>query len=379
MELVRRWTIILGLTLLRLVPWPRKTGLIEVGQPDRGSPVLLTCSYALTVGRVVRALRGQDCYLLVANSRGVNVWCAAAGGLLTHHDVVSALKTSGVQACVDHRTVILPQLAAAGVEAREVWERAGWRVVWGPADAAALPAFLARDKQATPEMRQVAFGLRDRLEMAVAWAFPISLLVALVLFFAWRAALLPALLLCWALSLLVFAAFPIYARWLRPRTGRRAISAPRIGAKRGGIQIALWMGCTSMLALYAIWAGTFAWDWLWRWAVLIGALVVLVTVDLAGMTPVLKSGTHKERLYQVVLDQERCLGDGVCVEVCPRGCFELGEVAMMPRAERCVRCGACVVQCPGDALALLGPRGKVVTPATVRRYKLNLMGARTQK
>ena len=169
----------------------------------------------------MHALRGQDCYLLVANSRGVNVWCAAAGGLFTHHDVVSALKTSGIEARVDHRTVILPQLAAAGIEAREVRRRAGWRVVWGPVDAAG-PACLfgAAQPAAMPEMRQVAFRWRERLEMAVAWAFPISLLVAAVLFFVWRAALVPAVLLCWALSLLVFAAFPLYARLAATRVGR---------------------------------------------------------------------------------------------------------------------------------------------------------------
>ncbi len=64
-------------TLLRVLPFPAKTGLIKIGSPDRNSPVLLTCNFHLTVERVKQQLIGKDCYLLVANSRGVNVWCAA--------------------------------------------------------------------------------------------------------------------------------------------------------------------------------------------------------------------------------------------------------------------------------------------------------------
>ena len=77
-------------TLLRVLPFPSRTGLLRIGRPDRDSPVFLTCNFRLSVERVRRALAGLDAYLLVANSRGVNVWCAATGGLLTNHDVCSA-------------------------------------------------------------------------------------------------------------------------------------------------------------------------------------------------------------------------------------------------------------------------------------------------
>jgi CO dehydrogenase/acetyl-CoA synthase gamma subunit (corrinoid Fe-S protein) len=76
-------------TLLRVLPFRCKTGLVKIGSPGRNAPVLLTCNFRLTVERVRRALEGIDAYLLVANSGGVNVWCAATGGLLTNHGVVS--------------------------------------------------------------------------------------------------------------------------------------------------------------------------------------------------------------------------------------------------------------------------------------------------
>jgi ferredoxin len=366
-------------TLFRMVPWPYKTGLIEIGHPNHRSPVLLTCNYRLTVERVKRALRRVDCYLLVANSRGVNVWCAATGGLLTHHDVISVLKTSGIEARVDHRVLVLPPLAATGVEAREVHRRAGWEVAWGPVDAPDLPAFLGGGRDKTP-IREVIFGWAQRLEMAVVWAFPISLLVALALLFIWRAALLPALLLTWALAALVFLAFPLYARWLGPRPAR-ASRAHGISFERGGLQMVLWVLCLLGLILYAGLAGSLTWGWLWRWGLLSLVLVVLVTVDLTGMTPVYKSGTHEDRTFRVVLDVDRCTGEGTCQQVCPRNCFVVqgrpGK-ATMPGADRCVQCGACIVQCPCDALSFVSPGGEVLAPETVRRYKLNMMGKRAR-
>jgi NAD-dependent dihydropyrimidine dehydrogenase PreA subunit len=373
------WYVLINVveTLLRMVPWPCKTGLIEMGHPDRHSPVLLTCSYHLTVARVRRALQGVDGYLLVANSRGVNVWCSAAGGLLTHHDVISALKTSGIEGRVEHRTVILPQLAATGIEAHEVRQRAGWEVLWGPVEAHDLPAFLASEGHKTPQMRAVSFGWGRRLEMAVAWAFPVSLLVALALLIVWGAALLPAVLLTWALALVVFLAFPLYAR----RLGPRPPGARGLPFEQGGLQIAWWGLCLLGLVLYGAFAGTLVWAWLWRWGLLSLILVVLVTVDLTGMTPVYKSGTHEDRWFRVALDVKRCIGDGSCEQVCPRNCFVLDAEqgkATISQATRCVQCGACIVQCPGDALAFVGPTGEVLAPEVIRRYKLNMMGKRVQ-
>jgi len=364
-------------TLLRMLPLPRKTGVIAIGHPGRHSPVLLTCNYHLTVERVKKALRGLDCYLLVANSRGVNVWCAAAGGLFTHHDVISALKTSGIEDLVEQREVILPQLAASGIEARQVQQQTGWRVIWGPVYARDVPAFLQDPRHKPPAMRQVSFPLRDRVEMAAAWAFPISAIAALVLLLVWRAALWPLVLLVWGIALLAFASFPLYARWLDAKHDRVGLVFFDFG--RGGIQLILWGLCVLALVAVALLSDGFGWGDVLRWGVATLVLVVIVSIDLSGSTPVLKSGLQGDRLLRVRLDAGKCKGAGACEQVCPRNCFAVdrGEhTASMPGAERCVQCGACIVQCPFDALAFVDPAGTTIPPETIRRFKLNMMGER---
>jgi hypothetical protein len=194
--------------LLRFLPLPCKTGLTVIGNPDRDSPVFLTSNYRLTVERVKRALRGLDAYLLIANGKGVNVWCAATGGLFTTHSVISALKTSGIEDRVDHRKLILPQLAATGVESTIIRERTRWRVVWGPVSANGIPAFLKNEFKKGPEMREVRFPWTQRLEIAAAWAFSISLVLAVIVIPFWRDAILPLILLVWGLSLLIFLSYP---------------------------------------------------------------------------------------------------------------------------------------------------------------------------
>ena len=363
-------------TLLRMAPLPHRTGVIEIGNPDRRAPVLLTCNYDLTVRRVVHALQGQDCYLVVANSRGVNVWCAAAGGLFTHHDVISALKTSGIEARVDHRDVILPQFAAAGIEASEVAAASGWRVTWGPVEIRDLPAFR---EGARPAMRQVTFPLGRRLEMAAAWAFPISVFAALALLLFWRTAIVPVVLLVWAVALLVFAAFPLYAG----RLGGGDAGPKPLGLDfaHGGIQAILWGLCLLGLVPLTVISGSFGLGDLLRWAIVTLAIVVVITIDLPGSTPVLKSGLYPDRFLHITLDEERCIADGACTQVCPRACFRLDPGAAtvaLVAAENCVQCGACIIQCPADALTFTRPDGSAIEPQIVRSHRTDLMGHRSK-
>jgi NAD-dependent dihydropyrimidine dehydrogenase PreA subunit len=364
-------------TLLRFMPLAGKTGLIRLGNPDRHSPVLLTANYILTVSRVKRALAGTNAFLLVANSRGVNVWCAATGGHLTAHEVISVLKTSGIEQLVDHRKVILPQLAATGIEAAMVKERCGWQVIWGPVYARDIQAYLRAGFQKTSAMRQVEFPWKQRLEMAVAWAFPISVISGGIMASFWPGAVAMLFSLVWGLSLLIFACFPLYSHWLSSRGKRVGFIFFDFG--RGGLQLVLWGIALAGLAVYSLLTGDHGWAFFLRWAFVSLVLVLIVSLDLMGSTPVYKSGLHEERWLEISLDEAQCRGVGFCEQVCPRDCYEMAlsrhKVTLL-RPDRCVQCGACVVQCPFDALFFRSPKGDIVPPKTIRKFKLNLMGKR---
>lgn len=367
-------------TCLRVLPWPGEPRLLRVGNPGRAAPVLVTANYALTVRRVLRALRGLDAYLLVAPTRGINVWCSAAGGHFTAHQVVSILRTSGVGELVDHRRLLLPQLSATGVERKLVEQRTGWHVVFGPVDARNLPAYLARGSK-TEVMRQVRFPLLDRLEMAVAWAFPISVVGGAVLAIGWRHLLLPFVALVWALTVGLYAFFP----WLPGQVERTRQQPP--GWTRYLIffdptvrrNLVVWV--VFVLGLWGYAAGSEGWNVrsLVGWSLASLFVVLLISMDLAGSTPLYKSGLHEDRLLHVELNREACRGRALCWEVCPKNCYVIDTArhkAVVAKPDACVQCGACVVQCPEDALAFVTPTGVRIPPEVVRTYKLNLLGRR---
>ncbi len=379
MSLLNYVAINLVETLLRGFPFPCKTGLMKIGNPGRNSPVLLTGNYHLTVERVKRALRETDAYLLVANSRGINVWCSATGGHFTNHDVISVLKTSGIEELVDHRKVILPQLAATGIESRVVQKKTGWKVIWGPVYAKDVPAFVEDKFTKTPEMREVRFPLVQRVEMAAMWAFPFSIIAALITVPFWREAFLPLTVLIWILPVAIFVSLPLYSQWLSPKKRGTSFSKYTIVFDFGRVPLILWGFFMLGLVVYSIMAGVFGWGFISRWGFLSLVIILLISIDLMGSTPIYKSGLHEDRLLKVVLDEGKCKGAGFCEQVCPRNCYEVDKnrhKATMPQAERCVQCGACIVQCPFDALYFESPKGEIIPPETIRKFKLNLMGKR---
>ena len=137
-------------------------GLYALGRPDPAAPVFVTANYTLSFDALRSALTERDAYILVLDTQGVNVWCAAGEGTFGTDELVHRVEAAGLRDIVNHRTLILPQLGAPGVAAHEVKQRTGFRVEYGPVRAADLPEYL-KTHHATPEMRRVRFELTDRL------------------------------------------------------------------------------------------------------------------------------------------------------------------------------------------------------------------------
>ena len=138
-------------------------GIYASGNPTAESPVLVTSNYKLTVDHLRRAIKGIDAWLLVLDTNGVNVWCAAGKGTFGTEELLHRIAVCRLSELVSHRTLIVPQLGATGVAAHEVFASSGFRVIYGPVRADDLPAFMAAGMKATQSMRTVTFHLGERL------------------------------------------------------------------------------------------------------------------------------------------------------------------------------------------------------------------------
>jgi 2-polyprenyl-3-methyl-5-hydroxy-6-metoxy-1,4-benzoquinol methylase len=269
-------TMVLDLWLLffRIIPpYPKvPSGLYAVGNPDSSSPVLVTGNFNLTVRRLIRAIdRKVDIWLLVADSAGINVWCAAGGGYFTAGKVISALKSSKLEEVVDHHALILPQLCANGVDGWRIRKETRWGVHWGPVRARDIPVYLARGREKTDAMRWVRFPLKDRLEMVTVTLGFYGLLILLPVWIFWRH-MFPSIA-CSLLGLSYF--YALLHPWLPGRDGLYK-SVPLAA-------IAL----AALLAYRTFW-NPLPVEALFHWGVGLTGLSVFTAAELQGMSPLMR-------------------------------------------------------------------------------------------
>ena len=181
--------------------WKRDSHLVEpglyrLGNPDPDSPVFASANYTLSFDALRSAIAGIDAWLLVLDTKGINVWCAAGKGTFGTEELVRRIAATGLSKVVSHKKIIVPQLGAPGISWQDVVRKSGFSVEYGPVRARDLMAYLTTHK-ATPAMRRVEFPLWDRLVLIpvefIHAALPAIITAAVLWFLAGPVAGLAAL------------------------------------------------------------------------------------------------------------------------------------------------------------------------------------------
>jgi hypothetical protein len=139
-----------------------KPGLYAAGNPGSASDIFATANYGLSFDHLRKALKGIDAWILVLDTAGINVWCAAGKGTFGTEELIRRIRETAVEKCVDHRRIILPQLGAPGINSGEVKRRTGFTVKFGPVRADDIREYIDNGYSGTPEMRRVKFTFQDR-------------------------------------------------------------------------------------------------------------------------------------------------------------------------------------------------------------------------
>ena len=201
-------------------------GLYCVGKPGPEASVLVTANYKLSFDTLRRELGGIDAWILVLDTRGVNVWCAAGKRTFSTDEIIRQVKRISLDTLVSHRELILPQLGAPGVSSHKVKRGCGFKVIWGPIRASDLKIFLRNGRKADDTMRQLTFRTSERI---------VLIPVELSLILKPSVAVLLAVFLLSGISPDVFS---ISAAWFR---GLKVAAAYQLGVLSGAVAVPIFL------------------------------------------------------------------------------------------------------------------------------------------
>jgi hypothetical protein len=240
---------------------------------------LVTANYLLTFTSVRKHLRGLDCYLLVIDSRGINVWCSAGKGNFSAAEIHNSLRATRAGDIVETRRLILPKLSGNGVKYRDVKRLSGWEAVFGPVYAHDIPEYLSRGAEMTESMKRVSFNLAERLWVAppFAWFVAFWFLLPLLFFRNLYSPWVPAVAL--AAGLIFPPAFYILPT---SRFFKKGLALGLVGA--------------AAATLFLLVAGASARDII-MWELIIVGMTLFVAMDFSGMSPVSNYSKIKEEYY----------------------------------------------------------------------------------
>jgi ubiquinone/menaquinone biosynthesis C-methylase UbiE len=202
---------------LFILPLSVKSGLYRLGKPNSASPLFLTSNFYMTFKAVVKALQGQDCWLLVEDSEGWNVWCATGAGVFNAEKAWALMRAYDLEAILDNNElprIVIPRLG--GKIARRLKELSGWEVIKGPIQARDLPEFIENNLITTPAMRSLDryYDLPHRLRIGT-----LSALIAPICAIPFLFVLREYLGLFLAFGVLSSFVLAVFHYWIPGRTG----------------------------------------------------------------------------------------------------------------------------------------------------------------
>jgi hypothetical protein len=140
-----------------------KPGLYRLGNPHAKSEVFVSANYKLSFDVLRKNLKGMEAWILVLDTKGINVWCAAGKGTFGTNELSRQIRINHLENIVSHRRIIVPQLGASGISAHVVKANTGFKVIYGPVRASDIKKFMTNRLKATEAMRTVQFSFKDRL------------------------------------------------------------------------------------------------------------------------------------------------------------------------------------------------------------------------
>jgi len=140
-------------------------GLYAIGFPGPASDVFVTANYKLSFDTLRKNLVGVSGWILVLDTKGVNVWCAAGKGVFSTKELVISIRQCSLAKIVNHKRIILPQLSATGIAAHTVKKETGFNIHYGPVRASDIKRFISAGYRADRDMRKVSFRFEDRVKL----------------------------------------------------------------------------------------------------------------------------------------------------------------------------------------------------------------------
>ncbi len=147
-----------------------RPGFYFMGQRNENAPLLVTGNNFLTVFLLVRRIANRSIRLLIIDTNGINVWCAAVGDRFSAAEIIDKAMHFGLLKKGQKIEMILPKLCLSGVRLSDL-HMAGIKPIIGPLYAREVPEYLDRGEFEDRVDDRILFGFQSRGFTALPTAF----------------------------------------------------------------------------------------------------------------------------------------------------------------------------------------------------------------